>query len=58
MVTKGMSLGQSIQDLRPSANATTEIETAEHQADTDIRTLTTATTTTTTTTTTKKHSHK
>ncbi len=53
MVTKGMSLGQAIQDLKPSANATVAAETAEHEADTDIRTTTT--TSTTTTSTTRKH---
>ena len=32
MVTKHMSLGQSIQALRPSANSTVEVERAQTQA--------------------------
>lgn len=42
-----MSLGQAIQRLRPSANATTEAAHAETQARTDLSTTTTATATTT-----------
>ena len=42
-----MSLGQAIQRLRPSANATTEAAHAETQARTDLSTTTTATVTTT-----------
>jgi hypothetical protein len=53
MVTDGMSLGQAIQTLRPAANATTEVEQAEHEADDLIR----QTTTTTTSATTKKRQH-
>lgn len=58
MVTKNMSLGQSIQALRPSANSTQEVQRAETEAkaDADLETQTTTTTTTTTTKpTTKKH---
>ena len=57
-----MSLGQAIQKLRPSANATTEAAHAETQTRTDLSTTTSATTTTTskptstTTTTSRKKS--
>jgi hypothetical protein len=44
---KPMSLGQAIQKLQPSANATTEAARAETQTRTDLSTTTTATTTTT-----------
>jgi hypothetical protein len=36
MVDDGMSLGQSIKELRPSANATTEVQRAETDANTLI----------------------
>src|SRR5262249_24134177 len=36
MVTNHKSLGQSIQDLRPSANSTQEVERAEHEAKIEI----------------------
>jgi len=56
-----MSLGQAIQKLRPSANATTEAAHAETQTRTDLSTTASATTTTSkptsTTTTPKKKSH-
>jgi hypothetical protein len=55
-----MSLGQAIQKLKPSANATTEATHAETQARADLSTTTSATTTTTSkptsTTTSKKKS--
>ena len=50
MVTKKMSLGQSIQDLRPSASSTIEAQHAEYEADSMISETTTTTTTTTSTT--------
>ena len=55
MVTRGMSLGQSIQDLRPTVNATTETQHAERDADVLIRR--TESTTTTTTSRTKSRTH-
>jgi hypothetical protein len=60
MVDDGMSLGQSIQASKPTANSTVEAQRAEHDADVEIRTTvtmttpTTSNTTTPTTTTTKK----
>jgi hypothetical protein len=56
--TNSLSLGQSIQKLRPSANSTTEAAHAETQATTDLRVTTTSAPSTTaaaSTTTTKKH---
>lgn len=55
MVDKGMSLGQSIQDVRQtnSTSAQTQATTAEREAETDLK----VTTTTTTTTTNKKKPH-
>lgn len=50
--TTPLSLGQAIQKLQPTANATTEAARAETQATTDLKT------TTTTPTTTKKHGRK
>ena len=47
-----LSLGQSIQQLRPFANATTEASHAETQARADLSTTTTGSTTTGTSTTT------
>jgi uncharacterized membrane protein YdfJ with MMPL/SSD domain len=41
---KHLSLGQSIQDLKPGAPATTEAHRAETEADDDIKTTTTTTT--------------
>jgi hypothetical protein len=41
---KHLSLGQSIQDLKPSAKATTAVHHAETQADDDVRRATTTTT--------------
>jgi hypothetical protein len=56
MVDRGMSLGQAIQDARPSTSGTTTT-TAVHRAETDaddmIRTSSTTTTTSTTSGTTK-----
>jgi hypothetical protein len=45
VVTRHMSLGQSIQDLRPSVDSTHEVERAESQAkiDIDVETRTTST---------------
>jgi hypothetical protein len=40
---KHLSLGQSIQELKPRANATTEVRHAEAEADRDVRATTTAT---------------
>ena len=37
MTRKHMSLGQSIQDLKHSANSTTEAHRGEHEADEDVR---------------------
>jgi hypothetical protein len=57
MVDDGMSLGQSIQTLKPTANSTVEAGRAEHDADVEIRatvTTTSSTGTTTTAPTTKK----
>jgi len=52
MVDDGMSLGQSIQALKPTANSTVEAGRAEHDADVLIQaTVTTASSTGTTTTT-------
>ena len=51
MVTDGMSLGQAIQTLRPTASATTEVEHAEREADDMIEQ------TKTTTSTAKKRHH-
>lgn len=53
MVDDGLSLGQSIQKLRPAADATREASLAESQATTLLNT-TTASTTTTSGTATKK----
>jgi uncharacterized membrane protein YdfJ with MMPL/SSD domain len=50
---KHLSLGQSIQDLKPSASATTEAHRAETEADDDVKT-TIATTTPSTNKTTRK----
>jgi hypothetical protein len=44
MVTDGMSLGQSIQKLKSTANVETEVRQAELQATTMINSSTTATT--------------
>jgi hypothetical protein len=52
------SLGQAIQKLQPSANATTEAAHAETQARADLSTTTTGTTTTTSRTTATKTSKK
>jgi len=41
---KHLSLGQSIQDLKPSAHATTETHRAETEADDDVKATTTTTT--------------
>jgi hypothetical protein len=41
---KHLSLGQSIQDLKPSAHATTEAHHAETEADDDVKTTTISTT--------------
>jgi hypothetical protein len=41
---KHLSLGQSIQDLKPSAHATTESHRAETEADDDVKTTTISTT--------------
>lgn len=59
MVTKKMSLGQAIHDLKPAASATVEAQHAEFEANlliaqTESTTTTTTTTTTSTTPTTKK----
>jgi len=54
---KHLSLGQSIQDLKPSAHVTTETHRAETEADDDVKTTTTPTTTPTNTTTKKPTSH-
>jgi uncharacterized membrane protein YdfJ with MMPL/SSD domain len=54
---KHLSLGQSIQDLKPSAHVTTETHRAETEADDDVKTTTTPTTTPTNTTTGKPTSH-
>jgi hypothetical protein len=55
MVTKKMSLGQSIQDLKPASSAVVEAQRAEFEANQLIaQTETTTTATTTTTTQTKK----
>jgi hypothetical protein len=57
MVDDGMSLGQSIQALKPTANSTVEAGRAEHDADVLIQatvTTTSSTSTTTTAPTTKK----
>ena len=54
---KQLSLGQSIQDLKPSAHVTTETHRAETEADDDVKTTTTPTTTPTNTTTRKPTSH-
>jgi len=56
MVQRHMSLGQSIQDLRPTANATHEAERAENEAKTEIEVETRTTTTTTKTRTPKRTS--
>jgi hypothetical protein len=50
MVQRHLSLGQSIQDLRPAANPTREVERAESQAkiDIDVETHNTSTKVTTT----------
>jgi hypothetical protein len=54
---KHLSLGQSIQDLKPSAHVTTEAHRAETEADDDVKTTTTPTTSPTNTTTKKPTSH-
>jgi uncharacterized membrane protein YdfJ with MMPL/SSD domain len=54
---KHLSLGQSIQDLKPSAHVTTEAHRAETEADDDARTTTTPITSPTNTTTKKPTSH-
>lgn len=48
-----VSLGKAIEDLKPQANAKTETEKAEKQANTDIKDSSKTTTTTTTSTATK-----
>jgi hypothetical protein len=67
MVTDGLSLGQSIQKLRPGSDYTTQVQRAETDATTFVQqydstatsaTPTTSTSTTTTTTTTSKTSTK
>jgi hypothetical protein len=45
MVTEHRSLGQAIQQYRPSTNSTTEVEHAETEAEHDVKTTTTTTTT-------------
>ncbi len=57
MVDKGMSLGQSIQDVRHtnSTTAQTQAATAERETETDLKT--TSTTTSTSTATTRKKPH-
>ena len=54
---KHLSLGQSIQDLKPSAHVTTETHRAETEADDDVKTNTTPVTSPTNTTTKKPTSH-
>ena len=54
MVDDGLSLGQSIQTWKPTANSTREAARAESQATVLINTSSTTTTATTTTTTTAK----
>jgi len=54
MVDDGMSLGQSIQALKPTANSTVEASHAEHDADVMIQATVTSGSTTTTSTATKK----
>jgi hypothetical protein len=44
MTTKGMSLGQAIQDVKKTANATVEAERAETEANDDVRSTTTTAT--------------
>jgi hypothetical protein len=59
MVDRHMSLGQAIQDARPSTTDATSIAVrAEHDADTQIRITQTTTTETTTTTTKRTKDHK
>lgn len=53
MVDKHMSLGQSIQSLKPSANATTATKEAEVETERDLKSTDATTTTTTQGTTTK-----
>ncbi len=57
MVDKGLSLGQSIQDVRRtnSTTAQTQAATAEREAKTDLKTTSTPTSTTTATTRKKPH---
>ena len=54
---KHLSLGQSIQDLKPSAHATTETHRAETEADDDVKATTTTTTSSMNKTTKKPTSH-
>jgi hypothetical protein len=60
MVTNGLSLGQSIQKLRPTADAQVEVQRAETDATTFVQqndtTVTTSKTTTSSTTKTKSKS--
>ena len=59
MVDDGMSLGQSIQALKPTANSTVEASRAEHDADVMIQaTVTTSSSSTTTTSPTTKKPKK
>jgi hypothetical protein len=55
--SKHLSLGQSIQDLKPSAKATTAAHHAETQADDDVKRATTTTTASTSQATKKLASH-
>jgi hypothetical protein len=57
MNKKHMSLGQAIQDVRKTANATVEAHTAETEANDDVKSTTTTTSTATTKNATKKTTH-
>ncbi len=54
MTKKNMSLGRAIQDVKKTANATTEVHRGETEADADIKATTTSTSTSTSTDQTKK----
>lgn len=57
MTKKNMSLGQAIQDVKKTANATTEARTGETEADADVKATTTPATTTSTSQNKKKTTH-
>jgi hypothetical protein len=57
MTKKNMSLGQAIQDVKKTANATVEAQKAETEANDDVKRTTTVTSTSTGNNTKKKSTH-